>query len=118
MPKNLRTPEQILRHAKRLEPGQIHDLAWKLMDMAGIVLFAGVSVSDIREDIEEDDEDELHDVEITDEQILDAISEAAEGDYSEWFSQAKADAMEHLRKELGLDDEDGAGEGDPVDDEN
>lgn len=82
------TKDQIINAIEALDRSDAHDVAWKAMDRAGIGVFVGISLDDVRERIEDTD---LEDA--TDEQILEAIQAASEADYSNEVAAA-GDAVE------------------------
>lgn len=78
------TKDEIIAALEQLDPSEREEVAFKALDLAGIGLFVGVSLDDVREGIEDTDLEGA-----TDEQILSAIAQASERDWSNETGAAK-----------------------------
>jgi len=78
------TKDDILKATAALDPSDLWSLTWELMDKAGIVPFVALSVNDMMEDLEEDEDLNT----ATEEEVLEALQTAALGDYSQWADAA------------------------------
>jgi hypothetical protein len=83
--------EEIIKAIAALDNTERFELAWKVMDLANLVPIVILDLDDIKEELEDNEET------YTDEQILAAMKEISENDWSHSAAEAADEVLDILR---------------------